>query len=153
MNPPYVAAASLERLLPGDMVGEVAFSPDSRLLVTCGQDAYRFWRTSDWTAVFSVARNDTGDSSGMVDFALDGSMVAIAPTARLIRLLDPATGRELANLEPPGPLANGWFAFSPDCTQLAVSGWKHPVQLWDLRLIRHELAALRLDWDSPPAKR
>ena len=40
--------------------------------------------------------------------------------------------------------------FSPDGDRLAVATNGDHVQLWDLRLIRQQLAAMGLDWDQPP---
>jgi WD40 repeat protein len=42
------------------------------------------------------------------------------------------------------------LAFSPSGTQLAVATEGHVIQLWDLRRLRQQLAALKLDWDQPP---
>jgi WD40 repeat protein len=42
------------------------------------------------------------------------------------------------------------FQFSPDGSQLAAAQANKQVQLWDLRLIRQELAQMNLDWDMPP---
>src|SRR5262249_8169410 len=71
------------------------------------------------------------------------------------RLIDPRTFRDLATLTSPEvsssePQRIHWLAFSPDGTHLAAACWTpHAVQLWDLRLIRRQLAALGLDWDAP----
>jgi hypothetical protein len=65
-----------------------------------------------------------------------------------IQLLETATERPLATLEAPGVSVTGLFAFSPDGTRLAARYLD--VQLWDLRLIRQELAQMGLDWDMPP---
>ena len=42
------------------------------------------------------------------------------------------------------------FQFSPDGSQLAAVQHDQQVQLWDLRLLRQELAKMHLDWDMPP---
>ena len=65
-----------------------------------------------------------------------------------IQLLETATERPLATLEAPGASVTGLFAFSPDGTRLAARYLD--VQLWDLRLIRQELAQMGLDWNMPP---
>jgi WD40 repeat protein len=74
-------------------------------------------------------------------------MAAITLDRRRIRLIAPGTGRELASLEGSDSRAIGMFAWSRDGMHLAVSGGNHPVELWDLRLIRSELAAMNLDWN------
>jgi hypothetical protein len=42
-----------------------------------------------------------------------------------------------------------WIAFNRDGTQLAVALATGPLQLWDLRLIRKQLASMNLDWEMP----
>ena len=42
------------------------------------------------------------------------------------------------------------LCFSPDGTLLAVVEDETYVRLWDLRLLREELAKLKLDLDLPP---
>jgi hypothetical protein len=64
------------------------------------------------------------------------------------RLVEVATGRELARFEDPD-----WdveqVAMSPDGARL-VATHKAGLRVWDLRLIRAGLGKLGLDWDSPP---
>ena len=77
-------------------------------------------------------------------------MLAVAISRSTVRLVEAATGRELATLEAPDRLDINWIAFNADGTQLAVVGGSGPIQLWDLRLIRQQLAAMKLDWELPP---
>jgi WD40 repeat protein len=68
-----------------------------------------------------------------------------------IQLLETATEKPLATLEPPGSITwVGRSSFSPDGTRLAAMQGDQQVQLWDLRLLRQELAEMHLDWDMPP---
>ncbi|MDA1275773.1 MAG: hypothetical protein O2960_17275 [Verrucomicrobia bacterium] len=64
--------------------------------------------------------------------------------------MDPATGAEFATLEAPYPQGLSWLSFSPDGTRLAAAAETKQIQLWDLRWIRRQLAAMNLDWESPP---
>jgi hypothetical protein len=64
------------------------------------------------------------------------------------RLVELATGRELAQLEPPDPNPLH-AAFTPDGTKLVVAA-RNGLRVWDLRRIRTGLAKLDLDWDAPP---
>jgi tetratricopeptide (TPR) repeat protein len=74
-------------------------------------------------------------------------MMAVLHNMTEVRLVDPATGREFARL----PTVGQPFCFSPDGSQLVTyargAGAFH---VWDLRLIRGQLADLGLDWDLPP---
>jgi tetratricopeptide (TPR) repeat protein len=72
---------------------------------------------------------------------------------RVVRLLDPATGREKARLEDPHQDATAWLGFTPDGTRLvAVSNDGKAIHVWDLKRIRAELVRLDLDWDAPPCQ-
>ena len=42
------------------------------------------------------------------------------------------------------------IAFSPDGGELVTYGLNNTIRLWDLRLIRQELAEMGLDWPAPP---
>jgi tetratricopeptide (TPR) repeat protein/WD40 repeat protein len=66
----------------------------------------------------------------------------------IYRLVELATGRELARLEDPEQ-NTGAAAFTPDGSKLIVSA-KNGLRVWDLRRIRAELKRLGLDWDGPP---
>ena len=58
----------------------------------------------------------------------------------------PTTGQALATLQAPDPRQIAWLGFSHDGGRLAVATTGDHVQLWDLQLIRQQLAALGLDW-------
>ena len=126
----------------------LAFSPDDRWLVTGDIKEYKFWDTASWKCVFSVPRTATGGHAGVIAFSSDSRMVAVAISAQLVRLLDAASGSELATLESSAPQDISCLEFSPDGSQLAVIGMGHThyIQLWDLRLLRKELGAMKLDW-------
>jgi tetratricopeptide (TPR) repeat protein len=94
-----------------------------------------------------------GDLPGPLAFSPDGKVLAVVLTGLTIQLLDPATAGVLATLEPPEPDRNlpGTLRFSADGSQLAVcTNELRLLHVWDLRLIRLELARLGLDWDAPP---
>jgi serine/threonine protein kinase/WD40 repeat protein len=126
----------------------IGFSPDGRWLVTALSHEYRLWQVGSWTPGIRVR---TGTSiPGSFAFTYDGGLLAL-DRGQLTRLVDPESGRELATLEPPPeyPRELMWPSFSPDGGRLAVpSDWV--ILVWDLRLIRAQLAKMRLDWDAPP---
>jgi len=64
--------------------------------------------------------------------------------------MDPATGQEFATLQPREQQIISALAWSPDGSKLAVNTSTQFIQLWDLRLIRSELATMGLDWELPP---
>ena len=67
-----------------------------------------------------------------------------------MQLLEADTGRVLAELESPGAVPVDGLRFTPDGASLLALEWTRGIQVWDLRKLRAELAALKLDWDAPP---
>jgi WD40 repeat protein len=143
------ATGQLLQSLPtqGDKVCDLGFSPDGRWLASSGTSAYHFWDTASWRCLHIQPVTNPVSLPGSLVFSPDSAMAAITLDRRRIRLIAPGTGRELASLEGSDSRAIGMFAWSRDGMHLAVSGGNHPVQLWDLRLIRSELAAMNLDWN------
>jgi serine/threonine protein kinase/WD40 repeat protein len=128
---------------------QIAFSPDDRWLVTSTAEGYRFWEVGSWRADRTVRPTRAAGGTGAIAFTPDGKMQALAVSATDVRLCDTATGQEIATLTAPDRGPPVWLSFSPDGSQLAVACANHAIQLWDLRLIRTELAAMHLDWDLP----
>jgi len=138
----------LDHTLPVSGSAQVGFSPDGRWLVTANAAEYRFWEVGTWQSHHTVLRERAGDVAGRMCFARDGSLMAITQTPTLLKLVEPRTGQEIATLDagPQYPLC-----FSPDGSQLVVHGGEAgTVQIWDLRSVRQQLAAMNLDWDLPP---
>jgi eukaryotic-like serine/threonine-protein kinase len=129
------------RLLTEFGAGYVRFSPDGRWLSTA----------VDGGRVFAVGTWDPGPQLGNAGtFAPpDGKLVAMPPIDGANRLVDPATGRTLVKLEDPDqqPIS-GTPVFTPDGTRLIGVGGKG-LRVWDLPLVRRQLAEMGLDWDAP----
>lgn len=134
---------------PGERSAAVGFTPDSHWLVTATGQEYRFWETGSWRPGWRFERQLATRISGPIAFSRDGRLMALARTMRLVQLVDLRTGETLAELNAPTPQIIFRLTLSPDGGLLACSG-SEGIQLWDLRALRQELAALRLDWDQPP---
>jgi len=78
----------------------------------------------------------------------DSKLLAV-PTLNGIRLVDQATGREVAMLEDPNLDSTDQVVFTPDGTRLIALNSVKGIHVWDLRLIRRQLKELGLDWDWP----
>jgi WD40 repeat protein len=80
-------------------------------------------------------------------FSPDGRILAIRKSSQVVQLLDPEQAQELASVpaERAVPLC-----FSPDSTLFVVGEHGTTVRVWDLRLVREQLAKLNLDWELPP---
>jgi serine/threonine protein kinase/WD40 repeat protein len=131
--------------LPFPRSTQAVFSPDGRWLVTGTGREYQFLEVGSWRVVRRLARERAGDLPGYMVFTRRGEILAVTHSRTLVRLLDPATGAELATL----PASGKPLCFSPDGTRLATVGEGQAIDVWDLRLIRQELAALGLAWDLP----
>jgi WD40 repeat protein len=127
------------------------FSPDGKWLVTGTAQEYRFWEAGSWRPGLAFPRDPGAGYPGVCAFTRDGRVFALAHSASALRLIDLATRQEIATLEAPDSGELSDLAFSPDGVLLAGSVYlgSH-VQLWNLRLIRQRLAAMKLDWDLPP---
>jgi len=122
-----------------------SFSPDGKWLVTGSAEEYRFWKVGAWQAGLTIPRDRAGDMPGDMAFAPDGRMLALLRGRNTgVTLVSFPEAKELASLDTGRPLA-----FSPDGGQLLTTGESsRGLLLWNLRLIRHQLAALRLSWHS-----
>jgi WD40 repeat protein/serine/threonine protein kinase/Tfp pilus assembly protein PilF len=137
-------SGQLVRDLPGDSAC-VLFSPDGKSLVSGTDQEYCCWDVASWMPRFRLANNGIRRMA----FTRDGRLLAVAHTISLVRLLDPASGSEIATLTPAEPLFISWLCFSPDQSQLAVATENQVIHLWNLQAVRRRLAELRLDWDAP----
>jgi WD40 repeat protein/tetratricopeptide (TPR) repeat protein len=140
------ANGKLVKDLPAEGGSMVAFSADGQWLATSG-DRTRVWKVGSWLEQVQLEGPDAGAHA----FSPDSRMLAFETSYGVIRLVDPATGREYARLEDPDQDRAFWISFSPDGTKLVTSTHSAgSVHVWDLRAIRTWLAAHGLDWDLPP---
>jgi serine/threonine protein kinase/WD40 repeat protein len=126
---------------PADHQDYSRFSPDGRWLVT-DSDGGRAYRVGTWESGPQLGPGTPWDVSP------DGRLVVVGQTDGIYRLVELATGRELARLEDPEQIAAP-AVFTPDGTRLVVAA-ADGLRVWDLRRLRAELARLGLDWDAPP---
>jgi WD40 repeat protein len=130
-----------QRVWQAPAVGEqnARFTPDGRWLVT-GVDGGRAYAAGTW---------EPGPQLGPGElWAVTSELAVFGQSDGIYRLVELATGRELARLEDP-ELNNGAATLTPDGTKLVVAA-KNGLRVWDLRRIRRELTKLGLDWDAPP---
>jgi WD40 repeat protein len=128
------------------------FSPDGQWLVTNTQEEYRLWTTGTWTSDRAFPTDHRAKPAHFFGMAFTprGDLLAVAPSMQIIHLVNPGTGQHLATLEAPDPHPVSWLCFGPHEVWLAAANSTHRIQLWDLGLIRAQLAVMNLDWNMPP---
>ena len=121
--------------------GYCQFSPDGKWL---GTDI-------DNGRLFAVGTWQPGPQLGhgfLTCFSRDGKLAILSTGEGPLRLVEVATGREVARFEDPDK-GSDHAALSADGATL-VSHHNDGLRVWDLRLIRSELSKIGLDWDAPP---
>ncbi len=132
------------------------FSPDNGQLVLSRGSHIEVREVGTWKELPALTKKIAGFAA--VAYSADMRLLAIVRRDDVL-LCDANTGEDLAKLTPPrvAQLAAGdadgvGIAFSPEGTQLAVGSQQGLIFLWDLALIREQLAAMHLDWDHPPLR-
>jgi WD40 repeat protein len=120
-------------------VNQCCFSRDGRWLLTL-EDGGRMYEVSTWKPGPRLGPGSPWDATT--------ELAVLGQPNGIYRLVELATGRELARLEDPEQ-TTGQAAFSPDGTQLVIEA-KNGLRVWDLRRIREGLVEMGLDWDAPP---
>jgi serine/threonine protein kinase/WD40 repeat protein/tetratricopeptide (TPR) repeat protein len=124
----------------------VDFSPNGRWLVTRASSV-RLWRTGTWEEGPRLQVSGDGWNAA---FSPDSRLLALGGLGR-VRLVRPDTGAEVARLTLSEQTSLFPLCFTPDGAELVVRGEDtQAIHVWDLRLIRAQLAELGLDWDDPP---
>jgi serine/threonine protein kinase/WD40 repeat protein len=134
----------------------VQFTPDGKKLLVGTPKSCWYWNVGDWDEA-DPPRDIGGLGRIAPEFSPDGKVLAAESGEGAVRLLDPATGRELVRLESPDQGRCAYTTFSPDGNSfIAVNGDFPAINVWDLRQLRQQLEELDLDWKAdplPPAKK
>lgn len=131
--------------LPVPGLTSVVLSPDGKWLVTNG-DGTRIWTVGDWQHPRRIRPIKTHPC-----FSPDSQLLALSDEISVIRLVEPASGRDVAVLTAPERTRLMPIAFTPDGARLIAHGEETgALHIFDLRAIRRQLAEMKLDWDLPP---
>src|SRR5205823_3407900 len=118
-------SGKLARVLPVEGGSRVGFSPDGQWLVTT-EGGCRVWAVHGWKKGAHIGGEPFA-------FSPDSKLLAVETGHAVVRLVDPATGREYGRLEDPHQERAAHLHFSPDGTQLVTSSHDGlAVHVWDL---------------------
>lgn len=132
--------------LPVEGSAEVDFSPDGLWLLTGSGPEYQCWNTLNWSLHWSIPRREASNLPGKIAFSSDGSLVAVAWTRTLVRLVSPHSGAILATLEAPNPDHIAELGLNADGSLLFVTDHGGCIRRWDLLAVRNRLATLGIGW-------
>jgi WD40 repeat protein len=93
-------------------VAAVAFSPDGRMLAASTGKAYSVWDVGSWRLRYELPK-DPAFESGRVAFAANGTPMAALYAPYRVHLIDPETGRQLAELQTPNDHTVIWLCLTP----------------------------------------
>jgi len=131
------------RELPLAQFCSVMFSPNGKWLLTAGGGA-RLWSVGDWREGPALGKTAMPGA-----FSADGGLLALQDVPGVVRIVVPESGKEVARLTAPEPIRLDPLCFTRDGRRLVCrakeSGFLH---IFDLGLIREELAAMRLDFEA-----
>jgi WD40 repeat protein len=132
LAPGGLPSASPDLVVPAhkDLILNLAFSPDGKLLATCGYDRLiKLWDVAGGREVRTL--RDHSDAVYGLAFSPDGRLLASAAADRAVKVWDVATGGRLYTLGE----STDWLyaaAWSPDGRHLAAGGVDKSIRVWEV---------------------
>ena len=140
------ADGTVIRQIPQSANGGEAISPDGARVLCNGPEV--ILRSIDTGE--EIWRTALPGAGSLVVWSPDGRLACVLRDGMVPVLLNAANGEVLGRFEHPDFVPYASFVFSPSGDQLACVSTAHVIHLWNLRPLRRELAALKLDWNLPP---
>jgi signal transduction histidine kinase/Tol biopolymer transport system component len=131
------------------------FSPDGQWLVTSGANEIAIRDVKSWRPRNRFVRSLATGQPGQPVFSPDSRWLAFAETERVVKLAATETGELIAECRAPHDVNISAIEFSADGRNLLVCTGNDELLVWDLPVLRAELAVLGLDWQDggSPAER
>ncbi len=130
------------------------FTPDGKRLLVGSLAKCGFWEIGNWQELPPVIEggSDAGWSGTgpLPEFTPEGQLLVWESGEGALRLLNTATGREVARLESPDQGRCGYTTFTPDGRLLITNSDTSTLHVWDLHELRRRLRDMDLDWAPPP---
>jgi len=131
-----------------------SFSGDGRWMLIAAAGRYLQYAVhghpTNWPLVRRFECESTGFVTSSAAFSGDGALLAVLTNSTIVRLIEAATGRELARFTP-WPEGNRVLSLHFDhAGRWLVADTDFGPFVWDLALVRARLREMNLDWDGPP---
>lgn len=133
----------------GGRDASVRFSPDGRWLAAVSSEACEIFATGSWIRRHRIGMESASGLNGASAFSSDSSLLAFTKQRRIVKLVDPESGVELAQLLAPNVREIESLAFAAGNDQLLAGTSDGMLQVWDLSRLGNELRPLKLDWREP----
>jgi WD40 repeat protein len=134
-----------ELSLPVGLRSRAAFSADGKWFIAFGA-GFELREVESWRRVKLFHEEDQAPVLGAAAFSPDSRILAVVTDVRAIHLIDMHTLQTLAILNSPGATEIHSLVFSPDGVSLAAVGDAVRLRMWNLQLLREQLAIFKLDW-------
>ena len=147
-------SGELVKDLPVEGSARVRFSPDGKWLVTGGTAEHCIWRTGTWEIQAKLPRSESRFGPSPIAISPNSQLLAVVDSTSPLKLtlVDLTTQLPVASVQCPGNIAALMdLRFSSDGTRLLFPHPQksHNLCVWNLRVIRAQLATMNLDWDLP----